>query len=68
MSQQQQKHHQLRWRSTPIRIVTDLNCNRTGELGRSNFEGIQFLATPDEWGSAIVDASVVEDQDPEWRG
>lgn len=46
----------------------ELNCKRTGELGRSDFEGFQFLATPDIWSSIIADTGVVEDQDLERRG
>ena len=45
-----------------------LNCDRTGELSRSNFEGFQLLATPNVWSSVIADTGVVEDQDLERRG
>jgi len=44
------------------------NRDRTGELGRSDSEGFQFFAAPDERSSIIVDTGVVEDQDLEWGG
>ena len=44
----------------------DLTVTRTGELCGSDFEGFQLLATPDEWGGIVADASVVEDQGLQW--
>jgi hypothetical protein len=44
-----------------------LNRDRTGEFGRSNSEGFQFLTTPDERSGVVADTSVVEDKDLEWR-
>ena len=43
------------------------NCNPTGELGRSNFEGFQFFATPDERSGIVANPGVVENQDLERR-
>ena len=44
-----------------------LNHNRTGELGRSNSEGFQFLTTPDGGSGIVADTSIIKDKDLEWR-
>ena len=42
-------------------------CDRTGELGGSNFKGPKFFTASNERGGVVVDTGVVEDQDLEWR-
>lgn len=44
-----------------------MNCNRTGELGRSNSKCFQFLATPNKWSGIVPNTSVVEDEGLERR-
>jgi len=45
-----------------------VNYNRTGELGRSEFEGFQSLATPNVRSGIIANTGIVEDQHLERRG